>query len=96
VSAIRACGERIRGGDVPPPLHGILVHFSLRLGARRALDYASFFADFDAELAGLKREQADVFGLAHCAAVRKEWGNLADCFERLAGLETQIHARLVA
>ncbi|WP_341675370.1 hypothetical protein [Niveibacterium sp. SC-1] len=96
VAAIRACGQRVREGDVPPPLHGMLIHFSLRLGARRALDYAAFFALFDAELARLKREQADVFGLAHCAAVRKEWARLADCFATLAELEAPIHARLCA
>jgi hypothetical protein len=65
------------------------------LAARRALDYAAFFANRDDALAALKRAQAESFGRCHTLAVRQDWGALADTLERLAGVEHQFRAHLL-
>jgi hypothetical protein len=95
-AAIRACAADLAAGTASPQLHGFLVYFALKLGARRALDYANFFDGVDASLAADKREQANAFGLAHCAALRKEWAKLGELFEQLARIETHIRDRLLA
>jgi hypothetical protein len=95
-AAIRACAADLLAGTAAPQLHGFLVFFALKLGARRALDYANFFDPIDGSLAAAKREQADAFGLAHCAAMRKEWAKLGELLEQLARIETRIRDRLLA
>jgi hypothetical protein len=89
-SAIRAFAAHLRAGPVTPDLDDHMTHFLFSLAARRALDYASFFEPRRADLAALKRRQAEQFGRCHVLAVRKEWPSLADALEPVAAIELQI------
>ena len=87
-SAIRRLAEQVREG-VPPYLHGHLTYFALPLGARRAADFARFYAPYDRQRATLKDAQARHFGAAFVALRREDWSRLAtelravaDCEER--------------
>jgi hypothetical protein len=40
--AIENLADQVRKGPVKPPQQGFMVFFSLKLGVRRALDYAQF------------------------------------------------------
>ncbi|MFB0538128.1 MAG: hypothetical protein ACETWR_24465 [Anaerolineae bacterium] len=94
--AILTCADHVRGGEVSPPEVGHMVGFAFKLGATRALDFATFFGFRDAELATLKRRQAKLFGRCHTLAVRKEWSSLADILQELAGVEEEFRVSLFA
>lgn len=72
-----------------------LIYFALPLGARRALDFASFFDFRDANLASLKRRQAKLFGRCHTLAVAKEWTLLAESLKELAEIEEDFKSKLL-
>lgn len=93
--AILACADYVRGGP-PPSMVGFLTGFAFKLGARRALDYARFFAPHDAELAALKHSQAKLFGQCHVCAMRASWSALAETLETLADAETAFRTALLA
>lgn len=94
--AILTCADYVRRGEVSPQLRGHLVHFALKLGARRALDFGSFLELRDAELATLKRRQAELFGRCHTLAVAKNWSSLADNLQQLADVEEEFRVTLRA
>jgi hypothetical protein len=75
---------------------GHLTHFALPLGAKRAMDYAAFFAPRHAELADLKRQQAVEFGAAHSEMMGKSWRASGDRLLRIADLEQQIAQAIAA
>jgi hypothetical protein len=66
-----------------------MVHFSFKLGARRALDFASFFGSKHPELARLKEKQAELFGALQLFAVQRKWTHVADFLGQLAQVETE-------
>src|SRR3989442_8153329 len=66
---------------------GFMVHFSFKLGARRALDFASFFGAKHPGPAGLKTKQAELFGALQAFAVERKWARVADLVEQLAQVE---------
>jgi hypothetical protein len=88
---IRALAKRLRPGQVTDGERGFLTAFTFPLGARRALDYAAFFAEGgDAELAAAKRGQARLLGESLLAANRDDWPRVADALEVLADLEEEL------
>ncbi len=94
--AILACAVHIRGGEVTPPQTEHLTGFALRLGAKRALDFAAFFSFRDTQLAVLKVKQAELLGKCHTLAVRKNWTALADTLQELADVEEEFRTLLLA
>lgn len=69
---------------------GHLSYFALQLGARRAMDYAAFFAKFGAgDLAAIKEKQAKQFGRCHTLIVEKNYLALADALYELAEIEDE-------
>jgi hypothetical protein len=94
-AAIHMCAERVRRGKVAPPLKGHLKFFALKLGARRALDFAAFFDTRLPDLAALKHQQAEAFGQCHTLAVAERWSALSNALQTLAELEKQFRDRLL-
>jgi hypothetical protein len=92
---ILKCAHRIRSGHVTQKLKGHLCFFMLRLSARRALDFASFFSPRTPALAALKRKQAELFGRSHTLAVRENWADLADTLQELADVEEEFRTALL-
>jgi hypothetical protein len=69
--AITTLQKHVEQGRVSPAERGFMVHFSFKLGARRALDFASFFGSKHSELAGLKQKHAELFGALQSSAVQE-------------------------
>lgn len=93
--AIRALAEHAAAGDVSRATRGHLVYFALPLGARRADDFAEYFARHDGNLAGLKHSQAALFGRGHVQAVHNDWPALAATLGELAAVEDEIRAAVL-
>jgi hypothetical protein len=93
---IRRWAKSASHGEFNDSQIGHLTHFALPLGAKRAMDYASFFAARSSSLADLKREQAKAFGACHSAMMKKSWRPAGDQLLRLADLEQQIAAEITA
>jgi hypothetical protein len=90
-AAVRALAKHLRPGQVAEGERGSLTAFTFPLGARRALDYAAFFAKGgDAELAAAKQGQARLLGECLLAANRDDWSRVADALDELADLEEQL------
>lgn len=81
---------------VPSYLHGHLTSFALPLGARRAADFARFYAAHDPERAAIKAAQARHFGAAFVALRRAAWGDLAAALRAVATAEERFAARTLA
>lgn len=94
-SAIRRLADRVRAGELPAPLAGHLRAFALQLGARRALDFATFLDRGVPAVAALKREQARLFGRSHTLLVRQDWHGSANALTDLAAVEDQIRGHLI-
>jgi hypothetical protein len=71
-----------------------MVHFAFKLGARRALDFASFFGSKHPELAQLKEKQAELFGTMQSLAVQRKWTQVASSLKQLAQVETEFRDTL--
>jgi len=93
---ILTCADHVRDGKVSPQEMGHMVYFAFKLGARRALDFASFFDFRDGELGALKRKQAKLFGRCHTLAVARNWSSLADNLQQLADVEEEFRVTLFA
>jgi hypothetical protein len=94
--AIRTLQKHVKQGKVSPAERGFMVFFSLKLGARRALDFASFFGSKHPELARMKQRQAALFGALQALAVQKKWARVADSLEQLAQVETEFRDALIS
>ncbi len=94
--AIRTLQKHVKQGKVSPAERGFMVFFSFKLGARRALDFASFFGSKHPELAGLKEKQGELFGALQALAVQKKWTRVADSLEQLAQVETEFQDALLS
>jgi hypothetical protein len=68
--------------------------FALKLGARRALNYAAFVDIHHAALATVKCEQARARGRGQTPIVRRDRPQLAICLFALADLEDCFRAEL--
>jgi hypothetical protein len=93
---IRAWARTASHGEFTESQIGHLTWFALPLGAKRALDYATFFDGRHAELAALKRQQALAFGACHSELVRKNGRAAGDQLLRLADLEQHIADAIAA
>jgi len=94
--AITTLQKHVEQGRVSPAERGFMVHFSFKLGARRALDFASFFGSKHPELARLKEKQAELFGALQSFAVQRKWTKVADSLEQLAQVETEFRDSLLS
>jgi hypothetical protein len=94
--AIHVLAKHVKNDKVSPAERGFMVFFSFKLGARRALDFASFFGPRNPELAGMKQKQAELFGAMQALAVKRKWGHVADLLEQLAQLEAEFHDSLIS
>jgi len=92
--AIKTLSKHVKQDKVSPAERGFMVFFSLKPGARRALDFASFFGSRNPELARMKEKQAEVFGALQAFAVQKKWSGVADLLEQLAQVETEFRDAL--
>ncbi|MEO8557875.1 MAG: hypothetical protein ABI439_02345 [Rhodospirillales bacterium] len=87
---IRHWAKTASHGEFTDSVIGHLTHFALPLGAKRALDYATFFNAHHAALADLKHQQAVAFGACHSAMMKKSWREAGDRLLRIADLEEAI------
>jgi hypothetical protein len=94
--AITTLSKHVKNDKVSPAERGFMVFFSLKLGARRALDFANFFESKNPELARVKEKQAELFGALQTFAVQKKWTKAADLLEQLAQVETEFRDALVS
>jgi hypothetical protein len=94
--AITTLQKHVEQGRVSPAERGFMVYFSFKLGARRALDFASFFGSRNPELAGLKEKQAELFGALQSSAVQRKWNHVADTLEQLAQVETEFRDAIIS
>jgi hypothetical protein len=85
----------VRHGNAAPELKAHLTHFMLKLSARRALDFASFFSPHAPALAALKCKQAELFGKSHTLTVRESWTSLAGTLQDLANVEEEFRTALL-
>jgi len=92
--AINTLQKHVEKGKVSPAERGFMVYFSFKLGARRALDFASLLGSKHPELAGLKEKQAELFGALQSLAVQRKWAKVADSLEQLAQVETEFRDAL--
>lgn len=88
--------ERLKKNHVSQPELNNYIYFVFPLGAKRALDFASFFDFKDSDLAELKRQQAKLFGEAHTFAVAKNWDGLGKILKELAEVEEKFKTALLA
>ncbi len=92
--AILALAQHVREGPVTASQRGFMAQFLFRLGARRALDFASFFERQEPGLAALKRTQAELFGRCHTFSAYGEWPGLSRELHGLAEVEDKFHESL--
>ncbi len=93
---IRRWAKTASHGEFTESVIGHLTYFALPLGAKRAMDYATFFNTRHPNLADLKRQQAKEFGACHSAVMKKSWREAGDHLLRLADLEQQIAQEIAA
>ena len=91
--AISRVADSLAAGSLAEPNEQFLTGFQLPLAAKRANDYAAFFAPSHLEFAECKFELATSFGRAHSrlvagdkVAASKALQHIADLEERVAGL----------
>ena len=94
--AVFSFANHVRNGNLSEEEIGHMVFFLFKLGARRALDFATFFEGYNTALARHKRKQAEQFGQCHTLAVRKSWDNLANVIEQLGNVEEDFRIALCA
>jgi len=88
--ALLALAEVVRAGSLSDAQRGHLTRFAVPLAAKRALDYASFFAGRQATLHTLKLEQARAFGSCLTHLVAASWAAAAAEIAGLAQIEAAI------
>jgi hypothetical protein len=93
--AIAQTAKRAESESISEDELGHFVYFALPLGAKRALDFATFFDQKHADLASIKRQQAEQFGHAHTYALAKEWKALSKSLENLGNLEQEFRDTLL-
>jgi hypothetical protein len=86
--ALRALAQIVTTASLSEQQCNHLTHFALPLGAKRALDYAGFFAGHHEPL--LKLKQATTFGTCLTHLVAANWISAGEQLEELAKIETGI------
>ncbi len=95
-NAITTLQKHVEKDKVSPAERGFMIYFSFKLGARRALDFASFFWSKQSELARLKEKQSELFGVLQSFAVQRKWTRVADALGQLAHVETEFRDALIS
>lgn len=93
--AILSMAERVEERKITQSEIEHLTYFALQLGAKRALDYASFFDFYDLDLAALKYQQAELFGRSHTFLVAKNFQSFAKELRKLAEVEDEFRIKLL-
>jgi len=93
--AILTTAERAKKGKLTQPEIEHLTYFALQLGAKRALDYASFFDFRDSDLGLLKRQQAMLFGESHMLLVAGDLRSFTRTLQELAEVEEKFQTKLL-
>lgn len=91
---IRDWAQTMERQGFNPGQMGHLTRFALPLGAKRAMDYAAFFAPFRPALAEIKQRQARAFGACHSQTLAQDWRAAAQTLLVLADIEDEIGAQL--
>jgi hypothetical protein len=94
--AIQMQAKRVMDDKVSPGERGFMTFFAFKLGARRALGFANFFANRHPRLAELKTRQAELFGKSQSQAVDRKWRGLADSLNLLAETEKEFKETLLS
>ena len=93
--AIITTANRVKRKEILESEITHLAHFALPLGAKRALDFSSFFKQHDRKLAELKYKQAKLFGESHVLVTQKRWTLLRETLKHLAILEEKFRQHLL-
>lgn len=94
--AIRSLARLARERALSKAQSGHLGFFALPLGAKRALHFRDFFAPFNPAVAGLKDQQAGLFGDCHSRLMQDDWAGMADGLEALAICEARLRDAITA
>lgn len=94
--AIRDLARLVRESALGNDQAAHLRFFALPLGAKRALHFAAFFAEFDQAIAALKRRQAELFGDCHSHFMRDDRAEMADRLDALATCEARLREAILA
>ncbi len=93
--AILDTADRITNGEISKKEIEHFIYFALPLGAKRAQDFATFFKARNQKLATLKKQQAEIFGIAHTFAVAKDFLSLASSLKKIAEIEKKIEDEII-
>jgi hypothetical protein len=88
--ALLALADIVERGSLSAAQREHLIYFALPLGAKRALDYAAFFAGHHDLLQQLKQEQAKEFGTCLTSVVASNWNDAGLSLRKLAEIEASI------
>lgn len=66
------------------------IYFTFPLGAKRALDFSSFFKQFNTSLSKQKQKQALLFGEIQSLALKNDWHTVAQKLHDIADLEKEM------
>jgi hypothetical protein len=94
MQAIDAFSQKLLNEELSAEDSGNLKYFVLQLGAKRANDYAEYFAKNHPNLSSLKRKQAEVLGLCHSFAAESDWKGLAPILQEFGKWEEQFEEEL--
>ncbi len=93
--AIDLIANKLVKKELDPHVLSHLTYFTFPLGAKRALDYAVFFREFNSNLADLKNTQAKLFGECQVNAAQENFEKLYRCLTELAKIEQQISSYML-
>jgi len=95
IEAILKLADNVASDKLQPSDIGMLNSFVFQLGAKRALDYASFFASRNQRLSELKNKQSELFGRCHTLLVSKKWKELSGTLKDFAEVEKEFKSYLL-
>jgi hypothetical protein len=94
--AILTCAKAVESEKISQGGISHLTGFAVPLGAKRALDYATFFEPFNKLLSELKQKQARLFGKSQTLAMKKDWQGLGKTLKQLAEVEEEIKKAILS
>lgn len=94
--AIIAFANNVKESNIPQGKITFLKNFLFQLGAKRANDFALFFAERNPKLANLKKEQSKLHGHCHTHAVQENWQELSECLKDLSETEKDFRNTLLS
>lgn len=94
--AILKAAERFENRNFTQEEIDHLRYFALPLGAKRALDFATFLVKRNPKLSELKSEQARLFGKSHSLVGAKDWKAFSTTLKEYAEVEGKFKTLLLA